>query len=287
MSAAALALIERSPGFGGPRVCDVIRWPLRTALAEQSAGKPKFLSAIVPNQRIEEIERTVTSDLGRDDSNSYAFGSSGPLSALWYRLAYRLNRVLKTGNRRAEFEHKYRTHGDYFSYRSKPYEQTKYERTLATVMRARRGRASVLETGCSIGVFTRMLAETFDEVVASDISSEALRLATKTVGSAGNVSYVRSEVEAIDVGRKFDVILLAEVLLFVRERDNERLLSMLDRHLKDDGIIIEVANADRPPSKKFFFAWDRYISERFPIVSRERHEDPSWPYEIVVYARSP
>ena len=229
----------------------------------------------------------MTSDPGREDGNSYVFGSNGPLRALWYSLTYRLNRVLKTGNRRAEFEHKYRKHGDYFSYRSKPYERTKYEHTLAAVMRARRGKASVLETGCSVGVFTRMLAETFDEVVASDISSEALRIATKTVGSVGNVSYLRSAVEAIDVGRKFDVILLAEILLFVRECDSERLLSMLDRHIKDDGIIIEVANADRPPSKKFFFAWDRHISERFPIVSRERHEDPSWPYEIVVYARPP
>lgn len=210
---------------------------------------------------------------------------NGPLKTLWYKLAYAWDRTLKTGNRRAEYEVKYAAHGDYFAYRSKPYEQQKYKRTLEVVLSARRGRGSVLETGCSVGVFTRMLAENFDTVVASDISSEALRIAEETVGGVGKVSYFRSEVETIDLGRKFDVVMVSEVLLFVRERDREKLLAMLDRHLADDGIIIEVANADRPISKKFFFGWDKIIAERFPVVSRERHEDPVWPYEIVVYTR--
>lgn len=209
----------------------------------------------------------------------------GPVTALWYRLAYAWDRAFKTGGRRAEFEHKYREHGDYFAYRSKPYELAKYERTLAVVLKARRSRRSVLETGCSVGVFTRMLAAEFDDVVASDISGEALRIAAETVGDDGKVTYVRSEVEAIDLGRTFDVVLVAEVLLFVRKQDANRLLAMLDRHLKPDGVIIEVSNANRPSSKKFFFGWDKIISQKFPVVSRERHEDPVWPYEIVVYSR--
>lgn len=209
----------------------------------------------------------------------------GPIATIWYRLAYAWDRLFKTGNRRAEYEHKYAEHGDYFAYRSRPYEMKKYQDTLAVVLRERRSRGSVLETGCSVGVFTKMLAETFDEVVATDISGQALRLAADTVAGAGNVAYARSEVEAIDLGRRFDVIMLSEVLLFVRERDSERLLSMLDRHLKEDGVIIEVSNANRPTDKKFFFNWDTIISQKFPVLSRERHEDPTWPYEIVVYQR--
>ena len=209
----------------------------------------------------------------------------GPLKALWYRIAYAWDRTFKTGNRRAEYEHKYREHGDYFAYLTKPYELEKYKRTLDVVLRHRRARGSVLETGASVGVFTRMLAEHFDEVVTSDISEEALRIAQKTVGGVGNVTYVRSEVEAVDLGRKFDVVMVAEVLLFVREKDQDKLLAMLDRHLKDDGIIIEVTNANRPTDKKFFFGWDKIIATRFPVVSRERHEDPTWPYEIVTYTR--
>lgn len=207
------------------------------------------------------------------------------LSKIGYGLAYRWDRAFRTGNRRAEYEYKYATHGDYFAYRSRAYELKKYEDTLAVVLRERRARGAILETGCSIGVFTKMLAEHFDEVVATDISGEALRLAADTVGPAGNVSYVRSEVESINLGRRFDVLMVAEVLLFVRERDSERLLTVLDKHLSEDGIIVEVTNANRPTNEKFFFGWDRIISARFPIISTQRYDDPTWPYEIVVYRR--
>jgi len=207
------------------------------------------------------------------------------LSRIGYGLAYSWDRAFKTGKRRAEYEYKYATHGDYFAYRSRPYETKKYQDTLRVVLRERRARTSILETGCSVGVFTQLLAQEFDEVVATDISGEALRLAAETVGPVAHVTYVRSEVEAINLGRGFDVIMVAEVLLFVKERDSERLLSVLDRHLSDNGVIVEVANANRPTNEKFFFGWDRIISSRFPIVCRERHDDPTWPYEIVVYQR--
>lgn len=211
-----------------------------------------------------------------------------PLASLWYKIAYAFDRAFKTGSRRAEFEHKYAEHGDYFGYTAKPYETKKYQDAFNAVMRWRRNRGSVLELACSVGVFTKMLASEFDEVVASDISEAALRIAAETVGATGKVSYVRSDVETIDVGRKFDVVMISEVLLYVKEADGPRILDMLDRHLKPDGIIIEVENANRPSDKKFFFGWDRIIKSRFPIIHRERHEDEQdgkWPYEIVVYAR--
>lgn len=207
-------------------------------------------------------------------------------TALWYRLVYAWDRLLKTGNRRAEYEHKYGDKGDYFEYRTRPYELKKYRDTLDVVLRQRRDRGSVLETGCSVGVFTKMLAEHFDLVVASDISDQALRLASETVGPAPHVTYLRGKVESLEINRNFDVLMVAEVLLFVRERDSEKLLAMLDKHLSDDGIIVEVANANRPTDDKFFYNWDQVIASRFAIVSRERHEDPVWPYEIVVYERA-
>ena len=213
--------------------------------------------------------------------------SEGAVAGLWYRLAYAMDRIFKTGSRRAEFEHKYRTHGDYFGYQTEPYELKKYQDTFSAVQRFRRNKGSVLELACSVGVFTRLLTSEFDEIVASDISEEALRIAAQNLGGTGKVRFVRSDVESIDVQRQFDVVMIAEVLLFVKESDGSRILDMLDRHLKPDGIIVEVANADRPVSKKFFFGWDKIIASRFPILHRERHENPNWPYEIVVYARTP
>ena len=213
--------------------------------------------------------------------------SRGPVTAWWYKLAYAMDRMFKTGSRRAEFEHKYRAHGDYFGYQTKPYELKKYQDTFSVVRRFRRNTGSVLELACSVGVFTKLLASEFNEVVASDISEEALRIAAQTVGGTGKVSFVRSDVEGIDVRRQFDVVMISEVLLFVKESDGPRILDMLDRHLKPNGIVVEVANANRPTNSKFFFDWDKIISSRFPILYRERHDDPTWPYEIVVYAREP
>lgn len=211
----------------------------------------------------------------------------GPLSALWYEVGYAFDRTFKTGKRRAEFEHKYRKHGDYFGYQTKPYELEKYRRTLETALSMRRGRGRALEIGCSVGVFTRMIAPDFDAVTAADISEEALRIAARTVDGAGQVSYVQSDVISLSQPQAFDVVFAAEVLMYVREADGPKVIEVFERLLKPDGIIVEVTQADRSPNPKFFHGWDRILSSRFPIVSRETVPDQTRPYEIVVYARAP
>ncbi len=208
------------------------------------------------------------------------------LSRLLHRAVYAFDRTFKTGNRRAEFEHKYGVHGDYFGYLSRPYETAKYARTLEIALAARRARSSALEIGCSVGVFTRMIASEFDEVVAVDIADAALRQARAHVAGLGRVSYHRSDVLALDLGRRFDVVFCAEVLMYVRPERGEDVCAMLARHLVEDGVIIEVVAADRASNAKFFQAWDQILGERFTILRRETVADPERPYEIVVYGRS-
>lgn len=210
---------------------------------------------------------------------------SNPLTVLWRKLVYAYDRTFKTGNRRAEFETKYAESGDYFGYFTSPYELAKYSRTLQRVLELRRGKQSLLEIGCSVGVFTKMVAAEFDEVVASDIADEALKQAEKTVAGAGKVSYVRSDLLALSLNRQFDVITCAEILMYIRPERGADVARVLNAHLKPDGVVIEVVAADRESNAKFHQAWDVILDKHFAILFRETVPDEKRPYEIVAYAR--
>jgi 2-polyprenyl-3-methyl-5-hydroxy-6-metoxy-1,4-benzoquinol methylase len=206
--------------------------------------------------------------------------------SLWNAAGYALDRALKTGGRRHEFEHKYARFGDCFGYHTDPYEQAKYAVTLDRILAWRRGSARLLEVGCSVGAFTALAAPHFDAVTATDLADEALRLGRAHVGHSGKVTYVRADLLQLDLGERFDVILCAEVLMYVREAAGPQVCAVLDRHLAPGGLVIEVTNADREAGRpKFFHAWDRVLTPHFAIVHRERVDDPARPYEIVAYGR--
>ena len=211
-----------------------------------------------------------------------------PITAIWHRLGYTLDRMFKTGNRRHEFEHKYRSQGDYFGYTTTPYELTKYEQTLSLMRAWRTGKNTALEIGCSVGVFTAKIAREFDCVTAVDIAGEALALAEKQVAGAGKVSYVQSDLISLTLDKRYDVIFCAEVLMYVRERDSALACQILDSHLAPDGLIIEVTQQDRElGAPKFFHGWDAVLGAYFEIAHRERFDDPKRSYEIVGYRRRP
>lgn len=209
-----------------------------------------------------------------------------PVSSIWHQFRYAIDRAFKTGNRLHEFEHKYRAHGDYFGYQTSPYEQVKYQRTLELMRKWRTAYGSALEIGCSVGVFTAMIAPEFDTVTAVDIASEALALAERQVAGAGHVSYVQSDLVSLALNKTFDVIFCAEVLMYVREKDAALACQTLDRHLQEDGLIIEVSQQDREAGKpKFFHGWDKVLGQYFEIAHREQFNDPERPYEILAYRR--
>ncbi len=69
---------------------------------------------------------------------------------------------------REHFEELYKKSEDPWSFATSEYERRKYERTLDALGGRRFSQA--LELGCSIGVFTAMLAPHCDELVAVDTS---------------------------------------------------------------------------------------------------------------------
>lgn len=119
-----------------------------------------------------------------------------------------------------------------------------------------------------------------------DIAQEALLLAEKEVAGVGDVAYVRADLLSLDLGRTFDAIVCAEVLMYIREADAAKVIAALERHLAPGGLILEVSEHDRPAGgAKFFQGWDAILGAHFRIAHREVFSDLARPYELVGYIR--
>jgi SAM-dependent methyltransferase len=109
------------------------------------------------------------------------------------------------------FERLARESADPWDYETSEYEQHKYRVTL-DYLPARTGRT--LELGCSVGVFTAMLAPRCDTLVAIDFSPSALARARDRLGEAPGVEFLRRRLPEEMPEGPFDTIVCAEVLYY-------------------------------------------------------------------------
>jgi 2-polyprenyl-3-methyl-5-hydroxy-6-metoxy-1,4-benzoquinol methylase len=195
-----------------------------------------------------------------------------------------LNRSFRTGNKRFEFERLHLENPDPWQYYSSAYERQKYERTLACTIKWRSASGSALEIGCSVGAFSQMLAEHFIKVTAVDVSREALHAARDHNHAKTNIHFVRADLRSLDLGTQFDVIICAEVLYYIMEKDVKRARSRLDRHLASNGIIVMVAGVPSVKTDSLYYdGWEAVLSSHFHIVFKDVIEDRSRPYKIIVF----
>jgi 2-polyprenyl-3-methyl-5-hydroxy-6-metoxy-1,4-benzoquinol methylase len=111
------------------------------------------------------------------------------------------------------FEALYAQSADPWAFMTSRYERQKYRTTLAILPPRRFARG--LETGCSIGILTRPLAERCKALVALDVSDIALRRAQLRCEGHSHIDFRQA---AIPVGwpdGQFDLIVLSEVLYFL------------------------------------------------------------------------
>jgi SAM-dependent methyltransferase len=115
---------------------------------------------------------------------------------------------------RAPVEHFERLAGessDPWNYESSAYEQAKYRRTLAALPE-RTG--ATVELGCSVGVFTKMLAPRATSLLAVDFSPGALEHARRRLAGVDNVELSRCTLpEEMPTG-PFETIVCAEILYY-------------------------------------------------------------------------
>lgn len=113
---------------------------------------------------------------------------------------------------REYFDKLYARSRDPWSFETSEYERNKYEQTLS-VLAGRRYRYA-LEVGCSIGVFTAMLAPLCDELLAVDVSEKAIAVAKERLADLPNVRVeLRTLPEETPQG-PFDLVVASEVLYY-------------------------------------------------------------------------
>ncbi|THD77673.1 MAG: methyltransferase domain-containing protein [Phenylobacterium sp.] len=209
-----------------------------------------------------------------------------PPRIVLFGLMNKINYLLKTGNRRYEFERLYLESFDPWAYHTSAYEREKYELTIERILTLRRGSGVALEVGCSLGVFSGLLAKHFDDVVSIDISNEAIRSAREHNRRCGNLRFLRTDIQAFDEDLKADIITCAEVLYYIREADAVSVCQRLEQKLAPEGLIIYVsAIASGPESPFYFSGWPEVLGRYFAPVHRELVDDPSRPYELIALER--
>jgi SAM-dependent methyltransferase len=114
---------------------------------------------------------------------------------------------------RERFERHYEASADPWGYRTSVYEHAKYDATLAALPPRPLGR--VLEVGCSIGVFTRLLAERCEQLVAIDFSARAIALAREQLCDVADVELAQASFPEQAPAGEWDLVVCSEVLYYL------------------------------------------------------------------------
>jgi predicted TPR repeat methyltransferase len=157
---------------------------------------------------------------------------------------------------REYFEGLYAESEDPWNFEASEYEQDKYARTLAVLGERTFRRA--LEAGASIGVFTEMLADRCEELLAVDVSERAVAAARRRLSGRRNVRVERRTLPEQMPDGPFDLIVASEVLYYFPREEMLTVLRGFERELAHGGILLAVH-------------WRRK-TETYPLQGDEVHE---------------
>jgi predicted TPR repeat methyltransferase len=139
---------------------------------------------------------------------------------------------------REYFEELYAASPDPWNFETSDYEREKYAHTLGALGGRRFRRA--LEAGASIGVFTRMLADTCDELLAVDVSEKAVAAARERLEGLDHVRVERRTLPEEMPGGPFDLIVASEVLYYFPREEMLAMLDGFERVLAPGGALLAV-----------------------------------------------
>lgn len=139
---------------------------------------------------------------------------------------------------REYFEGLYAESGDPWSFETSEYERKKYERTLAALGDRTFRRA--FEAGASIGVFTEMLAGRCDELLAVDVSEQAVAAARERLSGRKHVRVERRTLPEEMPDGPFDLIVASEVLYYFPGEEMLAVLHAFERELAPGGALLAV-----------------------------------------------
>jgi SAM-dependent methyltransferase len=137
------------------------------------------------------------------------------------------------------FERLYHESADPWGYRTSDYEREKYAATLAAL--PKRCDGLCLEVGCSIGVFTGLLAARCEHVVAIDFSLGALELARRHLQGVRNVDLLRASFPEETPPGSWDVIVCSEILYYLRPQVLEEAVAWIKAQLTYGASVLAVS----------------------------------------------
>ena len=147
---------------------------------------------------------------------------------------------------------------------------------------------SVLDAGCGTGRVAIELARHGIEVVGADVDASMLDTARR---AAPDITWVRADLTELDLGRTFDLVLMAgNVPLFTPPGTEAALVAGVARHARPGGALVAGFSTDRS------YALDRYdadataagleLVERWATWDRQPW-DPSARYAVSVHRFAP
>jgi len=137
------------------------------------------------------------------------------------------------------FERHYEASADPWNYRNSAYEREKYAATLAALPPRSFDRA--LEVGCSIGVFSGLLAARCRRLVAIDFSARAVALAREHLAAQENVEVVQASFPEQVPRGNWDLIVCSEVLYYLDESTLASALERLQAQLSSGAAVVAVS----------------------------------------------
>jgi SAM-dependent methyltransferase len=135
------------------------------------------------------------------------------------------------------FQLLYADDSDPWNFATSPYEQEKYQATLAAIGS---GHDTALEIGCAVGVFTGRLATRCRALLAVDIAEAALAAARQRNREQRNIEFRQMALpDELPAGR-FDLIVMSEVGYYWPVPDLDRFLDWLRLALVPGGRLVLV-----------------------------------------------
>ena len=125
---------------------------------------------------------------------------------------------------------------DPFGYRSRWYEQRKRDILLGTLPHARFAKG--WEFGCSNGELTAALAQRCDALLATDLSRQAVDLASVRVEAMRNVTLQQAAHPSDWPDGNFDLIVFSEVGYYLEDAAFEQTAARFARSLTEHGCLV-------------------------------------------------
>lgn len=168
------------------------------------------------------------------------------------------------------FEEIYAGNRDPWNYLESPYELEKYVRTLSAIPQ---GIEVALELGCSIGVFTAMLAPRCRQLIGIDFSATAVAEARRRTESIANVRIFRRDLPQQMPAGKFDLVVCSELLYYWNEEEVLECLLQVEARLNRGGRLVVVGWKGEDPETPLDAASVRALLEAESSLEHVLAED--------------